>query len=354
MEKVYKVEIKPKTIVITFLLIALAWICIKLYSVFILTFLAFGIAATLCPVVDYLYSKKIPKNVSITIIYTVFFIFIALLLILIYKPLLFQLEAFVNALPNIIENTGNLLIQKFPILKDKFNFEDIFDSAKNSFVENFQIANFSSYLFSGIGKAFGVVGSFVTIIIDIIYIVVLSIYFIQAKEYSKQKFSLLLPSNHKKRIISFINRIEQQLGAWLRAQFFLMLEIGVASFIGFEIIGSNFSIPIGIIAAILTIIPGIGPFITWVLAIIVTIGSNMPEWKIIFITIWFILIQQVENFFIYPKIMEKVVGLNPMLVIITLFAASKILNFWGALLTVPIVVIIQLSIQYYLEYRKEK
>ncbi|MBN2015553.1 AI-2E family transporter [Candidatus Dojkabacteria bacterium] len=354
MNKVYKVEITPKTIISVFVLIGFVWLIAKLYSVIFLIFIAFAVSAMLSPIIEFLNTKKIPRSVSITLIYLLFFGFLLFLVLVSYKPIVTQLEAFTKALPDIFVNVVNTIVERVPFIRDRFNWDSILDNLKGSFWQNIEISNVSSYLFSGLGKALGLVGSFFSILINFLTVIVLSVYFIQFKEGSKQKVSKLLPEKYRGQIIKFIDKIENQLGAWLRAQLLLMLIVGVLAWIGLEIIGMEFSIPLGIIAALLEIIPNIGPMITWLLAITVATGSDLPAWQTIFIAIWFILIQQIENYLVVPKLMQKFVGLNPAITIIAVLGASKIFNIWGALLAVPTVAIIQITIRYYLQFRREQ
>ncbi|MFC1780132.1 AI-2E family transporter [Patescibacteria group bacterium] len=354
MNKIQRVEITPKTILTTFLIICLIWFVIKLYSVLVLVFIAFSIAAMLSPVVEYLHKRKVPKTLSIAIIYIIFLSFVVLLILVSYKPLITQIEAFTKALPDIIINVVNFIVERIPPIRDTFNWDEISENIKNTFWDNIQVTSLSEYIISGLGKAFGLVGSFFSALVSIFSTIVLSIYFIQFKEPSKEKFVKLLPSKYQKRIFKLINKVEEQLGAWLRAQILLMLIIGILAWSGLEFIGMEFSIPLGIVAGLLEVVPGIGPMITWVLAITVGIGSGLPTWQMIFIAIWFILIQQLENYIIIPKIMQKFMGTNPVLTIIAILGASKIFGIWGTLLAVPAIAIFQISLRYYLEYKKSE
>ncbi len=354
MNKVYKVEITPKTISVTFLTIFCVWLIITLRDLVLLLFISFSIAAMLSPLIDYLHTKKIPRNVSIIFIYIIFLAIITSLILLLYKPLIIQLQDFIKNFPEIFINVIDAIIERVPIIEERFNWDEILKSIKDSFWQSSNITDFSSQLVSGIGKAFGIVGSTFNGLVSFLTTIMLSIYFIHFKEDSKQKFLKIIPKKHQKRILKFINTIEKQLGTWLRAQIILMLIIGILSFIGFEIIGSNFSIPMGIISGILEAVPGIGPLISWILALIVTIGSGLPAWNIIFIAIWFILIQQIENYFIVPKLMEKIVGINPVVTLIAILGANKILGVWGALVAAPVIAILQISIKYYLDFKKGK
>lgn len=307
----------------------------------------------LSPIVDYLYSKKVPRSLSIALIYILFLSTIIILILISYRPLFSQLEEFIRILPDLVVNVVNTIIIRVPFIRDRFNWEEILKNLKENFWANLEISNISNYFISGVGKAFGFVGSIFGAFINVLATIIISVYFIHSKEQSKEKLLKFFPTKHKDRIYDIMNKIETQLGAWLRAQLILMAIIGFLGWLGLEIIGVEFSVPMGIIGGLLETIPNIGPMITWVLAVTIGIGSNLPTWKIVFIAIWFILIQQVENYIIIPKLMEKFVGTNPLLTILAVLGASKIFGVWGALLAVPTVAILQISLREYLKYKKE-
>ncbi|MBU0975646.1 MAG: AI-2E family transporter [Patescibacteria group bacterium] len=353
MNKSYKIEITTKTIIKAFVLAGVAWLFIQLTEIIFVIFIAFSVSAMLSPVIDYLHVKKMPRGLSISLIYFLSFSTLVVLLLLSYKPIVTQMEIFIQEFPTIITNFADWLIEKIPFVRDKFNWDQIFENLKQSFLQNFQISSLSDYFFTGVKQAFGIVGSIFGGLINVISVFVLSIYFIQFKEPSKQKILSLLPGKHQKRVLNFINALEKNLGAWLRAQVLLMTMVGVLAWFGLELIGADFSIPLGISAALLEAVPGIGPTISLIFALTVSIGSHFPLWKILFVTVWFVLIQLFENYLIVPKLMQKVVGINPMLTLIAILGASKIMGLWGALLAVPIVAIFQISLTHYLKYRKD-
>jgi predicted PurR-regulated permease PerM len=348
---VYKIEISPKTIVISIGLLLATWFIIKLKILILLIFVAFSISSMLSPIIEYLYKRKIPKVISIALIYIIFLGIILLLILLIYQPLITQIEQFVTSLPDLVVNTGNIIIERIPVLQDKFNWEEIFKNLKGTALANLPIANLSNYVISGISTAFGVLGSFFNIGIKFLTVIILSIYFIQIKEPSKKRIINLLPGKYQDSIFALINRVEEQLGAWLRGQLLLMFITGLLSWLGLQIVGITFAVPLGVMAGILEAVPGLGAMITLVISIIVAAGSGIAIWKIIFIIIWFTLIHQVESYFIIPKLFEKIAGINPIVTIIAIIGASEIFGLAGALLAVPTVAILQISLKSYLNYK---
>lgn len=350
MEKSIKVEIKPKTILLIVGLIIGIWMFTKLLSVVFLVFIAFSISALLSPVIDYLHSKRIPKNISMIVIYVLFFTALTFFIILIFDPMVQQFKGFGDKLPELITISITGIVERFPWLQERFNWDVILDDLQNSFLHSSGVTDFITNIPKHI---FSIIGSFFTVIVSIFTVIVLSILFIQRKEFSKQKFIKLLPKNKREKFLELFKNIEGQVAAWLRGQIILMLIIGVLSWLGPVIIGVEFSIPLGIIGGILEVIPSIGPLITFLLALIVTAGAGAPLWKVIFMAVWFILIQQFENSVIVPKIMHKVVGLDPLITLITLLAMTQLLGAMGAIIAIPLVAIVQITIKYFLNQKKD-
>jgi predicted PurR-regulated permease PerM len=267
---------------------------------------------------------------------------------LLYQPIIEQFQRFIVVLPDLVVKVINSIIERFPWIQESLNWDTILSNIQESFWQSSGltdfITNIPKYIFS-------IIGSFITILISFFSVIILSIFFIQGKDISKEKLQNLFPIKHQERFTEFINNVENQMGAWLRGQILLMLVIGILSWLGFTIIGLEFSIPIGVVGGLLEAVPNVGPMITLVLALVVGVGSEAAVWKIIFIAVWFILIQQFENYVIVPKVMQKVVGANPILTIIGVLVGSRLFGIWGALLSVPLVAIIQIILRDYMKYR---
>lgn len=109
---------------------------------------------------------------------------------------------------------------------------------------------------------------------------------------------------------------------------------------------------LGVFAGLLEVIPTIGPILSAVPAILVAFGVS-PVLALATLALY-VLIQQLENNLIVPKVMSKAVGLSPLIVILALMAGFKIAGIAGAVLSVPAVLLIEIIINdfYKLHYRK--
>jgi len=119
-----------------------------------------------------------------------------------------------------------------------------------------------------------------------------------------------------------------------------MIIIGLLTFIGLTLLGIDYALPLAIFAGFLEIIPSFGPFISAIPAVLVGLLIS-PLMALAVIALYF-LIQQVENNFIVPQLMAKECGLNPLVTIIALIVGFKLGGVIGAILAVPVVLLIEI------------
>lgn len=140
-----------------------------------------------------------------------------------------------------------------------------------------------------------------------------------------------------------LRRIEDKLGAWLRGQVVLSFVIGISVYFGLTILGIEYALPLAIIAGLLEVVPVIGPIVSAIPAVLIALTVS-PIFAGV-IAGFYLVIQQLEGHFIVPQVMKRAVGLNPLLVILAISVGGRLLGIGGALLAVPIAVVIQLIIQ---------
>jgi predicted PurR-regulated permease PerM len=197
---------------------------------------------------------------------------------------------------------------------------------------------------NSIGKnAISVTGQIFSGFFSTFTVIVISFYLMLQREMLKKNFIELLDKKHQGNTLRTLSQIENKIGLWLRGQFVLCFSIGFFTWIGLTIIGLPFALPLGLMAGILEIVPTVGPIVSAIPAIIValTISPGLALTVIIF----YIMLQMLENHILVPKIMEKAVGLNPIIIIIGVLIGGKFLGILGALLAVPFIAMVLIIIK---------
>lgn len=209
---------------------------------------------------------------------------------------------------------------------------------------------------SSVGGFMGVFGFMLSFIIVPLYLY----YFLIESAKIKESWSDFLPlraSEFKDEVVSCLTEINGYLIAFFRGQLFVSLINGLATGIGLMIVGLDFGLLIGLMLCIMGIIPYLGIALCWIPAVIIAsvqggsmlIPADWPWWGFpLVVTGIFAVVQQVDGFFITPKVVGESVGLHPMTVIVSVFVWALILGgLLGAILAVPLTASIKVLFRRY-------
>lgn len=151
----------------------------------------------------------------------------------------------------------------------------------------------------------------------------------------------LIPEPAKVEVLLLAERLNRAIGGFFRGQLMVALLVGVLSSIGLGLIGLKFWFLVGMIAGLFNIIPLIGPWIGGVpgVAIALTTGSPLQAVAVIVVLTG---VQQIDNHFITPQVMQRAVHLHPAAVILALLAGGALAGFFGLLLAVPVTAVLKI------------
>ena len=300
------------------IVVALFWLVIQLHGILTIIFVSYIITAALSPFSDALIRRKIPKILSVLIPYA---ITIAVLVLLIFPLVPFfisQVQLLFNNFPKYINQVSHI----FNLYVDDKSIKNVFDS----------------YI-SALGKnALGVTGKIFSGFFSIFTVIVVSFYLTLQRGILEKQFVGMWPQKYKENVSIVLKNIEDKIGWWVRGQIILSFTIGFFTWAGLTLFGLPFALPLALMAGLLEIVPTLGPIISAIPAIIVALTIS-PGLALIIIA-FYILVQMLENHILVPKIMEKAVGLNPIIIILGVLIGSKFLGIFGALLAVPFIAMI--------------
>jgi predicted PurR-regulated permease PerM len=170
-------------------------------------------------------------------------------------------------------------------------------------------------------------------------VMILSYYWLYYRALAIQSIALLVPINQRAGTIELWNEIENKIGAFVRGLAILGFVIGLLSAVGYIAIGLPYGLTIAIIAGILEAIPYVGPLITLVLAGLV--GLSVSQSMAVLAVGIAMIIQFAENTIVVPRVMDRAVGVSPVVTLLALAVFSDLFGLLGALLAVPLAAAIQ-------------
>ncbi|MCJ7740764.1 AI-2E family transporter [Candidatus Microgenomates bacterium] len=315
-----KIEISYKTIIFAVLFLIALWLLLEIKDILFLVFVSFILMSALRPLVEGLIRRRIPKTLSVIIVYLLFIAVIGFIGSAIVPPLVTQSAHLSESLPEYLSTVVPFV---------KVDQQTIVG----------QIAPIGQNLLKVTLGLFGDVVTLVTIF-------VISFYLIIERKNLDIHLSGLTGEIAARRLLIVIRKIEERLGAWVRGEMALMITIGLFTFIGLTILGLPYVLPLAIIAGILEIVPTIGPIISAIPAVIIALTVS-PVYALITVVVYFV-IQQLENQLVVPFVMKKVVGVPPLVTLLSLLIGGKLAGITGAILAIPIVVTIETIISEYL------
>jgi len=160
-----------------------------------------------------------------------------------------------------------------------------------------------------------------------------------------QSYLLLIPQNQRESISDLISAMESKVGFYMIGQAFLCMVIGLMALVAYLLIGLPNALVLALIAGVMEAVPMIGPLLGAVPAALVAL--SIAPGKLIWVILATIVIQQLENSLLVPRIMRKAVGVNPFVTLLSLFAFSTLFGLAGALMAIPIAAMIQLALNHF-------
>lgn len=310
-----KVEISYRTVVFTALFLLFLWFLIQIRQIILLVYISLILMVALNPLVTRLEKLRIPRPLAILFWYFFFLGILGLIL--------------GSFLPSSVEQTRKLL-ERLPFLFETPGFpridQNIVSSQLGSLPE--KLLKFIAGLFSNF------IGLFVLMVINF--------YLLIERKKLGRYLLILFGDKNKGQVERIISRIEDQLGSWVRGQIVLCSIVGIMTYIGLRFLGVEFALPLSLVAAILEIVPNIGPMLSAIPAVLVGLSSSAI--LALAVAALYFLVQQIENYLIVPNVMKRAVNLSPLVVILSLMVGFKVGGILGAVLAVPTVLILRIIV----------
>lgn len=155
----------------------------------------------------------------------------------------------------------------------------------------------------------------------------------------------LLPAGARDEALVVGHRLNRAIGGFFRGQLMVALIVGVLCSVGLGIIGLKFWFLIGMIAGLFNVIPLIGPWVGGIPGVTIALTTGSPLQALLVVVI-LAGVQQIDNHFITPQVMQRAVHLHPVVVILALVAGGSLAGFYGLLLAVPVTAVLKIIISH--------
>ena len=172
------------------------------------------------------------------------------------------------------------------------------------------------------------------ILLDVVLALVISLYLIVDGPAASRRLLAAIPNTYRPKALFFQENVARVLGGYLRGQFTLAALIGLATGVGMALFGLPYAIVLGVLAGLFELVPMFGPILSAVPAVIVALFLPFPT--VVWVLLFFLVIQQVENNILVPRISGHAVGLHPLGALFALLAGFQLAGVLGGLFAVPV------------------
>jgi len=322
-----QIVISTKTILISLGLIGLFWVMYLVRDVLLLFFASLALALALDPLVDRLSKKRLSRGVATLLTLGFLVVVFTFLSTLVVNPLVQQTRLLYSQLPSYTER----------LLGDA-GFSNTFNGT------------FIPEITKSTGNLLIVTRNAFSSLFSIIVAIVFTVYLLLDFDSIRNSFVRVFPKKEQAPLRKFLLRIESRLGGWLRGQLTLMFIVGLLTFIGLSILGIEEALALAVLAGLLEAIPIVGFVIALIPAVI--IGFIVSPITGLAVLALYSIVQQLENNFIVPKVMQKAVGFNPLITMLVLLIGGKLFGLTGMLLAIPMTLVIHETFIYLREEGK--
>jgi predicted PurR-regulated permease PerM len=342
------IRFRVRTILAIFALAIATWVVLHIASIArsVLVWIAISVflALAINPLVEWLQRRGIRRRGLATgAAFVLIMLAIAAIGALFIPTLVDNVNKFVDAVPGYLDDLTKGR-GRFGFLETKYHIvEKVREEIESGGAK--RLLGFS-------GTAVAVTKSVVNIVIGTVTVIFLTFFMVLEGPAWVERFYSLLPPESQPRWRAVGNGIYRQVGGYVTGNLVISLIAGTLTTLVLIALGVPFAVALGLIVAVLDLIPLAGATIAAI--IITTVAFLHAALAGIVVLIFFVLYQQFENHVLQPLVYNRTVALSPLAILISVLIGAEVAGILGALGAIPIAGAIQVIVADFLRERRER
>lgn len=332
-------------------ILATVYILWSIRAILLLVFMAVVVAIALNSLARRLQRTGIPKQFTVPIVLSTSCLCISLFLLGVVPLFIGQFNELIKViidgidqippiLASILENLAqNITLPgqlRFPESEEFLNWlQSVYLFNWDTFPDSTVLDVFNNF--------FSFFNSSLQILLQVLLVLILSFMFLGNPTLYRNSLLRLIPSFYRRRADVILRECEIALCNWLGGIVLNSVFIFFLSFIGLLILRIEFPFPNALLAGVLNFIPNVGPGLSVIFPAIVAL-TDEPV-KIIYVIIWYAIIQQIESYWLTPTVMARQISLPPAFTLIAQICFASIFGFLGLVLALPLAVVAKIWMQ---------
>jgi predicted PurR-regulated permease PerM len=306
------------------------WLAGRVGQALLLLILGALIAHILAPLVRF-FQRWLPRWLSIVLVYILILSFVCVLLFFIISAAIRELSLFIGWMKAYLSSGRGLIPQ--PILnymsKLGISQEQLQRMGEQWFS---QIQGILSSIFPLLSNTF-------VLFINTVLVIMLSIYFLLSGPVITHWLTSRTPNRHQRNIAFVLQTTGRIIGGYIRGNLLLGAAMSILTGIGLFLLGVPYAFLLTVLAFVLEFVPVVGVYIMGGTIVLVALTKSLQTAVLALVLV--ILLQNIENNILAPRIIGRVVGLNPILTVFAIVAGTNLFGVAGAFLAAPVAAVLQ-------------
>ena len=296
--------------------------------------LASAVVFLLNPVVTRLHRRHLPRAAATGVAYLAVFAVVGLAGFLVVPLAVNQGEELADHWPTIESKVERWVDERAAESKGTF-WEFTRSELEGAF------SNDSLPLREQLDRILKVGGQIAHVVLVIVLTPIIAFYLLVDLPHIREVTEGLVPPSVRDEVLHVCRRLNRAIGGFFRGQLAVAVIVGVMCSVGLAIIGLRFWFLVGMIAGFFNVIPLIGPWVGGIPGVMIalTTGSLVQALLVVAVMAG---VQQIDNHFITPQVMQRAVQLHPAAVILALLAGGSLGGFLGLLFAVPAAAVLKI------------
>lgn len=305
------------------------------------------LAYVLNPIVDRFERWNVARWITSLVLILFMVAIITLTLFFVLPVVLTQVEGVLESLSRLIADFNTWIAEsRITKVLERYGIssEDVRTTLSSHLAP--KVEDILKNLFKGMVVLVSSLGGLLTQIFYVVLVPFLTFYILTDFPKIYDRLLKLFPSRHRDRVADYLQSADEVIGLYLRGALTVAFLQGILVAILLSVVGIKYALMLGVIAAILDLVPYFGLIITMAIAVIVAAFSDPPILpKVLFALGAIEILRIFETMYLSPRIVGSKVGLHPLLVIFSILVFFYFLGFIGLLIAVPTTAIIILAVR---------
>jgi predicted PurR-regulated permease PerM len=310
-------------------------------QVLFILFIAIVIGTVIRPAVTWLHRRGLPRSAGVILVYLLLLALLAGFVLLLFPLIVEQGTTIAAAVPGYYQTLREWMLSLSNPLTVRLS--EFLPATLPSLQPAQQTGE---QMLATAGQALRYVGSAASGFFVVIATLLLALHWTLDGPRTIQSLLLLLPMERRESMGDLVKAMESKVGFYIAGQSVLCLFIGGMALVAYLLIGLPNALVLAFLAGLMEAIPMVGPVLGAIPAALVAL-SIAPA-KLLWVVVATVIIQQVENALLVPRVMRRAVGVNPFVSLLAIFAFSSFFGIAGALMAIPMAAILQLLFERFL------